>query len=273
MAVGRQDVVDGVQEWVAWWMELRKAKLRDNLSESMSINPFLAPLVYELHNLPDLPDLTSLLTTGHLLTGYNTAFAKLFDEKILPDVFDTTKLGKTFRNSTEPFEEPWFNEIDHLVPRESLRPDLLSLKTSRWSIQLTGAIGLNRSFATILDNYGQEFDEIVVGVLIGTTQDLTDKYDILRGINRGAFHDVADLTEKVKVYAGREFWKWLNGGEHETQTWVLDGILKGVKDTGLREESAKLLETYNQNLAASYGKYTDNSGNVDWHRLLEDING
>ena len=32
---------------------------------------------------------------------------------------------------------------------------------------------------------------------------LTDKYDILRGINRGKQHNVVDLTANVKVYAGR----------------------------------------------------------------------
>jgi hypothetical protein len=159
------------------------------------------------------------------------------------------------------------------VPREDGRPDLLSLKASRWTIQLGQAVGLNRSFEEILQRHGEEFDSIAVGVFYGGADALSDKYDILRGINRGANHNVVDLTENVKVYAGRDFWQWLNEGEAETQNWILDGTLKGMDDTDLREECAELLERYTMNLARNYSRYVGDDGAVDWHRLLADING
>lgn len=273
MLVGKNEVIGGVEECIAWWIERRKSKLRDDLSETMSLNPFLAPLVYDLHNLQELPGLVSLLTAGHLLGGYNTAFGKLIDEKILPQVFGTRKLDKAFRRDTPPLAESCFDDIDHFVPRENDRPDLLSLKASRWTIQLGQAVGLNRSFETILKRHGEKFDRIAVGVFYGKSETLSDKYDILRGINRGANHDVVDLTEDVKVYAGREFWQWLNEGEAETQSWVLDGILRGMDDTDLREESTELLERHTTNLARNYSQYVGADGFVDWHRLLADING
>ncbi len=250
-----------------------KSKLRDDLSETMSLNPFLAPLVYDLHNLRDLPELVSLLTTGHLLVGYSTAFGKLVDEKILPHVFGTAKLDRAFRRDTAPLSQSCFDDIDHLVPRRRGGPDLLSLKASRWTIQLGQAIGLNRFFETILQRHGDEFDHIAVGVFYGQSDTLSDKYDILRGKNRGANHDVVDLTENVKVYAGKDFWQWLNEGEEETQEWVLEGILEGMDDTDLREECAELLERYTAKLSENYSRYTRADGSVDWRSLLADING
>jgi hypothetical protein len=49
-------------------------------------------------------------------------------------------------------------------------------------------------------------------------QKLDRQYDILRGINRGAHHDVIDLTDRVFIYAGREFWAWLNDDIEDTKT-------------------------------------------------------
>lgn len=153
------------------------------------------------------------------------------------------------------------------------KKSLLSLKASRWTIQLTMAVQLNKAFNEILHKHKDKYDEIVVGVYYGTNEGLTDKYDILRGINRGARHDVIDLTENVKVLAGKEFWRWLNDGEEETQRWLLEGILKGLNNAESRAECSKLLETFTASFNERYKQYIDADGKVNWAQLLTDISG
>jgi hypothetical protein len=214
-----------------------------------------------------------LLLAGHLMTGYTTSFGKLIDEKILPNVFKTKKLNKSFRRENEPFREACFDEIDHLVEHPNVGPVLLSLKASRWSIQLTMAVQINKSFHEILTRYPDRFREIVVGVFYGTRAGLTDKYDILRGINRGEAHDVIDIQGQVGVLAGKEFWAWLNGGEPNTQYWVLDGILDGLKTANSSEQYRKLLTSYETAFNRKYECHVDQDGSINWHGLLTDING
>jgi hypothetical protein len=118
------------------------------------------------------------------------------------------------------------------------------------------------------------FDEIAVGVFYGTKETLTDKYDILRGINRGANHDVTDLIEHVHVYAGREFWTWLNDGEQETQEWVLEGILQGF---AVAERSmgslAELLVNFRKEFSQQFQSYVQPDHTIDWHAIIKKING
>ena len=50
---------------------------------------------------------------------------------------------------------------------------------------------LNRTFEQLIklrDEGTLKYSKIVVGVFYGTHDTLTDKYDIMRGINRGAVH-------------------------------------------------------------------------------------
>lgn len=107
----------------------------------------------------------------------------------------------------------------------------------------------------------------------GTKDGLTDKYDILRGVNRGANHDVIDLTEHVYVYAGREFWSWLSGGAEETQEWVLQGMQQALAEEKIHETASKLLEEFKAGVVAKYEKDVRVDGKLDWAKLLKKING
>jgi hypothetical protein len=269
--ISRNEVVKRTAKEVVWWLSERKKKLRETLGETMSLNPFLAPALYEFHCLNNLDELLRLLVSAHLITGHSTGFGKLVDEKLLPNVFNTIKLDSKFRKTHSPFSKSCFDEIDHLVNPSSPRPNLLSLKASRWTIQLSMAVQLNSSFAEILKHHGAQFEQIAVGVYYGDTANLTDKYDIVRGINRGANHSVVDLTNKVSVYTGKEFWSWINGGAEETQDWVLEGILKGIDTAQPREETEMLLERFSNVIQTKFSKHSTSSG-IDWKSLLNSIN-
>jgi hypothetical protein len=271
--IPREEVISGVSEETQWVVNQRMQKLRDELHDTMSINPFLIPILFDLHHAESFAELGELLLAGHLMGGHNTSFGKLIDEKILPKVFRTRKLDAKFRAANEPFLEPCFDEIDHLVPREGRSPVLLSLKTSRWTIQLTAATKLNEAFHTILTRYPELFDQIVVGVGVGTQAGLTDKYDILRGINRGKAHNVFDIQRHVHVLAGREFWSWLNGDEPATQDWILDGILDGLRQANCRDECRRLLTGYADAFNRLYAHHINPDGTVNWHQLLAELNG
>ena len=197
----------------------------------MSISPFLIPILFDLHHAESFAELGELLLAGHLMIGHFTSFGRLMDEKVLPKLFGTQKLSSAYRRRNPPLGAACFDEIDHLVPHPAGKPALLSLKSSRWTIQLTAAVQMNRAFAEITGRYSDLYDEIVVGVLSGTADQLTDKYAILRGINRGKSHDVVDIQANVQVLAGREFWAWINGDEAATQDWIMDGILAGLRST------------------------------------------
>lgn len=270
----RAEIVQGVGEHARAMMQRRIAKVRSAGYDTMSVNPLLIPMLYEFHGAGSFAELGELLLAWHLMTGHATSFGKLVDEKILPDVFGTTKLTARFRAGTPPFLDSCFNDIDHLVSRADATPELLSLKMSRWTIQLGQAVGLNHAFARILGPaYEGEFQSIAVGVAVGRSESLTDKYDILRGINRGKIHDVVDLSAQVKVLAGREFWAWLNEGETETQDWVLEGILSGVKDSGMSARSAQLLDAYKTAFSNQYAAFVDGDGEIDWIGLLARFSG
>lgn len=142
------------------------------------------------------------------------------------------------------------------------------------------AMQLNSAFKELIELRDSEklgkcmFDEIAVGVFYGTKKGLTDKYDILRGINRGANHDVFDVTGTVNVYAGREFWSWLNDGESETQHWVLDGMIKGFetaqKSMGIFSE---LLASFRKEFSGQFKSSFRADNSIDWHTIIRKING
>lgn len=266
-----EQIILAVKDVTKWWIKKRKQKLIDELSDSMSLNPFIAPFIFDFHNLKNFDELLSFLISAHLMTGHSTGFGKLVDEKILPIVFGTHKLDKKYRKATEPFIQSAFNEIDHVILRTDGTKELLSLKAGRWTIQLSMAVQLNSAFNEILERYGDNYDRIVVGVFYGNADTLTDKYEILRGINRGANHDVFDLTERVSVFAGEEFWDWLSGVPG-TQEHVLTGIIEAIKEESARLESAKLLEGFKKAVGNSLGVDLINES-PDWYKLLKEING
>ena len=276
----KSSVITGVAKQIVWWMGERHKKLVELRHETMSVNPFLLPLIFGIHEFQNFDELAEFLVAAHLSTGYSTGFGKLFDEKILPQVFGTTKLDKATRRS-HPLTMSVFDEIDHIIPPNQCNlAKLLSLKAGRWTIQLTMAVQLNKAFEELLKlrdskKLGQfTFDEIAVGVFYGTKDTLTDKYDILRGINRGANHDVTDLTGQVHVYAGREFWSWLNGGEQQTQEWVLEGILQGFATAEkAMGPLADLLAGFRKEFSQQFQSFVRPDCTVDWQAILRKVNG
>jgi hypothetical protein len=266
-----EQIREGIKQWVKWWINERKKKLVNELTDTMTINPFMAPFLYEFHDLKNFGDILDLLISSHLMIGHSTGFGKLVDEKILPNVFGTHKLDKKNRAGTARFLESYFDEIDHLILRPDGSKELLSLKAGRWTIQLAAATQLNRSFHEIVNRYGPDYKGIVVGVFYGHAETLSDKYDILRGINRGANHDVIDLTEHVSVYAGRAFWDWLSGVPN-TQELVLGGIIDALREDSIRSESGGLLVRFKQAVGKSYGITDVENITPDWNDLLNRIN-
>ena len=276
----KAEVIAGVSKEIVWWMGERHKKLVQLKHETMSVNPFLLPLIFGIHEFTTFEDLSEFLVAAHLSTGYATGFGKLIDEKILPRVFGTIKLDKNARKVV-PLTMSAFNEIDHIIPAANgLSAKLLSLKAGKWTIQLTMAMHLNTAFKELIELRDSDklgdlvFDEIVVGVFYGTKEGLTDKYDILRGINRGAQHNVHDVTKTVNAYAGREFWSWLNQGQEETQHWVLDGMIQGFeaaqKSMGIFSE---LLAGFRKEFGGQFRSCIRPDHSIDWHSIIRNING
>jgi hypothetical protein len=272
--LSRDEVMVGTATEVRWWLKNRLAKFSELSHETMAINPFMAPVLMALHSHSNMDELAELLLGGHFMTGHSTGFGKLIDEKILPNVFKTTKLNKAFRFE-HPYNSSLFDEIDHLVYNDD-QVDYLSLKSSRWTIQLTMATGLNATFHKLIEKREEgeiEFGRIVVGVIYGQEADMTDKYRIIRGINTGANHSVFDIQQHVEVVTGRNLWTWLNGGESDTQEWIVDGILKAIRDARPDLLQAKKhLQAYKDNFASSFNKYISDDG-IDWHAIVREVNG
>jgi hypothetical protein len=240
----------------------------------MAVNPFMIPALMALHTHESFDELAELLLSGHFMTGHSTGFGKLTDEKILPNVFKTTKLNKAFRKR-KPYNSSLFDEIDHLVGTGG-KVEYLSLKSSRWTIQLTMAMQLNSTFAKLIDERGAQelkFKRIVVGVIYGKADDMTDKYRIIRGITTGAEHNAIDIEDHVDVVVGRELWTWLNGGENDTQDWVVDGILQAIDQSKTDLEQAKRhLEQYKEKFADNFRQYITGNA-IDWRAIVRAING
>ena len=270
--IKNQDILDGVEELALWWITQRQQKLARELADTMSLNPFLVPFFYDYHDLSSLDDFVELVLASHLMIGHNTGFGKLIDEKILPSVFGTTKLDKAYRESHGILINSSFNEIDHLVTMPNGEVQLLSLKAGKWTIQLAMAMNLNRSFSEILRFYGTEYKKIVVGVYYGNKKSLTDKYDILRGINRGANHNVTDITAQVDVYAGEEFWTWLGQGNPDTQEMVLQGILNALRNASIREQNRIFMNNFKSVVREQFKNTLGQRSDDKWKQLLKIIN-
>lgn len=271
--MNRSTVIEKTAEQAQWWAAQRIQKLKEFSNETISINPFLLPLIMEIHGYENSEDLVSYMMGGHLSTSHATGFGKLIDEKILPNVFNTIKLNKEYRNRNN-YSNSIFDEIDHIVPRLNNDVYLLSLKAGRWTIQLTMAVQLNKSFSEIIDLRNKKminFKKIVIGIFYGNEENLTDKYRIARGICTGAIHDVKDITSDVDVLCGKNFWAWLNYGEQDTQLWVMQGLLDGTRSEIIKHDIKDIVNTYKKKFNESVSKYITKK-RIDWNSLLNDIN-
>lgn len=268
-----EEVIAKVAELTTWWIKTRAAKVKQAEHGSMEVNPFLAPLICALHGLNDARELANFVTAGHFYIGHGTGFGKLIDEKILPQAFGTTKLDKAYRLKNG-LVHPAYDDIDQIVTK----PDgtyLLSQKASKWTIQLGQAMGLNRSFKSLIDmrDRGEiEFRKVVVGIFYGHNDDLTDKYRILRGITTGATHDVVDISSEVEVHAGRSFWAWLSG-DARAQEWVVSGIFRAIQAAAGEEIEAQIAtEEIEQDLTGMFGKVGDIRTENDWIAFINAVN-
>lgn len=99
--MNKAEVIAGVSKQIVWWMGERQKKLSELRHETMSVNPFLLPLVFGIHQFKEFDELAEFLVSAHLSTGYATGFGKLIDEKILPHVFGTRKLDKAMRRTAQ----------------------------------------------------------------------------------------------------------------------------------------------------------------------------
>lgn len=272
-----KDVVAVTEAVVTAWLTLRARKFVEAQKDTMNVNPFMLPLVAALHGTDTVEEMGELLLGAHLIGGHNTGFGKLIDEKLLPAVFETSKLSANFRASTPPYTQAAFNDIDHVVHRAG-HDDLLSLKASPWTLNLSVARDLNASFEQIRDHQMEpnpgKYGEIAMGVIYGTASALTDKYQILRGETAAqrSKHKVSDLTSTVNVYAGREFWTWLNEGERSTQDWLLEGILSAASKFGTAKDQKALVKAMVTD-NTSLSKLGTSAGKLDWSAFLASING
>lgn len=272
--MNKEDVVDGVRVQSVWWLNERIKKIRNADHNTMEVNPFMAPLVSALHGHENFPALADFLLGGHFSIGHATGFGKLIDEKILPRVFNTVKLDKSARK-TGVFNKSCFNNIDHVVHKDG-KDILLSLKASKWTIQLGQAVELNKSFFDIRSLYEAKdhtYDHIIIATFYGHADNLTDKYRLVRGISFGANHDVYDLQDYVTVLAGRDFWTWL-GDDDQTQSWVMEGIQEAIseKQEDL-DATQELLSHYRESFIERYSKNIDADGNINWYSILNETNG
>lgn len=270
----RAVIVSGVKTQAAWWLDERLKKIRQEKHDTMEVNPFMAPLVSALHGHTDFLGLADFLLGGHFAIGHATGFGKLIDEKILPRVFGTTKLDKATR-AAGIFNKSCFDNIDHVVHKDG-KEFLLSLKASKWTIQLGQAVELNKSFKDIRDLFQaaeHTHDQVVIATFYGHADNLTDKYRLVRGISFGANHDVHDLQDYVTVLAGQEFWTWL-GGHPDTQLWVMEGIQEAIASK--REalmQAQTLMAEFRNSFARRYAAFIDEQGIIDWVGILKATNG
>jgi Type II restriction endonuclease EcoO109I len=270
----REEVIRLISIEIQWWVKQRLNKLREELHDTMTINPFLIPILFDLHHAEGFDDLGSLMLASHLMGGHNTGFGKLMDEKVLPNVFGANKLSKTYRKENPPFDQAPFDDIDHILVRENGHKYLISLKAGKWTIQLGQAGRLNSSFYKIKTQYRTDFNGIVIGVIYGNHTSLTDKYDIAIGIKRktSANHNIKELEGFAEVKVGREFWSWLNGDQEDTQRWMMEGILDGVKKADCRAESKRLLAAYIDAFNRKYDTHISEDKTINWFDILSGIN-
>jgi hypothetical protein len=180
------------------------------------------------------------------------------------------KLDKATRRDRG-LEDARFDAIDHMMIVEDGEAVLFSQKSSKWTIQLSQAKEMNAAFFEIQQN-DEWVRSIVVGITYGNSGDLTDKYDIIRGINRGANHEVHNLRDYVQSLVGRDFWCFINDGQQDTHLWVFDGFERGIADARLHERSQSLLREFEQAVSALFTDVLNTDGTINKRDFLESVN-
>ena len=224
----RAETIGAVAPLIVRYLAVRVEALRKKAIGVLNVNSFLVRSVRSALPMESQSDLASFAFYPNLAHGLATAFGRLVDEKMLPSAFGTFKLNKPFR-AANAMSASHFDDIDHVVHRRD-GEFLLSLKAGAWTIQHTQSMGMYENFKRLGD-LGLRRDGVVVGVYYGHAGSLTNKYDNVRGVNARHQASMTPLPY-VRVYAGREFWAWLNNDEPETEEWVLEGIAKGSDDFG-----------------------------------------
>ena len=76
------------------------------------------------------------------------------------------------------------------------------------------------------------------------------------------------------MYAGRDFWSWLNNNEPATQDWVMDGILAGFQQAASADGSlAKDISEFRESFVERFKDHAGHDDAIDWHGILKMING
>lgn len=267
----KSHIVSEVSQQTYDFLSRRAKKVEKHISGILNINPFMMRALQELHSFDSVKSMSEFLFVSHLAGGHATAFGKMVDEKLLPKVFNTTKLSAKVRQEQN-FLASAFDDIDHLVTRND-GEYLLSLKASAWTIQHAQAMQLYTNFKKIGDFHLYR-NGIVVGVFYGNTKALTNKYSILRGVNPRHQEEFVEL-KYVSVKAGKDFWAWLNNDEPDTQDWILEGIDEGANKYFSDNPKAKEFITNGpqklaNELAQKYKMST--TGTINWLYLLHAIN-
>jgi hypothetical protein len=268
----REQIVSGVASEISEFIKRRATKVSAEIGSFLNLNPFLLAAISEMHEIKDQDSLAEFLLAAHLATGHATSFGKLIDERVLPVVFGTAKLDAAYRRSND-LTDAVFDDIDHIVVRADGKEYLLSLKAGSWTIQHGQAMQLYANFKELIER-GAAKDGIVVGVFYGNETLLTNKYDIVQGINRRHQATMTRLTQ-VSVKAGKEFWSWLNDDETATQDWVMEGIRQGSEqylkgDNHLAQVFKDAPEKLKAELREKYNLPAD--GSLDWFYLLHAVN-
>ncbi len=267
----RQQIIEAASPLVGRFLTIRVKAIQRSITGVLNINPFLVRALEAVRPMRSQMDLAVFMWDWHIALGYATAFAKAIDEKILPAAFLTEACDKYYRAEREMLE-PCFDDIDHVVGRRD-GTFLLSLKASAWSIQHGQAMGMYGNFRR-LGEIGRQESGIVVGVYYGHAALLTNKYDIVRGINR-RYADQLEPLDYVQVHSGKEFWSWLNDDEQLTQEWMLEAIAVGADEYKRRNpEVAEWLTDGGRRLRdalrTAYGLPENDS--LDFFLLLHAIN-
>ena len=96
----KQEVVNEIANLVKGFLERRLGKLEGSISKYLNVNPFLMSALRHFHSFQTVDDLARFLFVAHLQQGHATAFGKLVDERILPQVFGTVRLSQALRPPT-----------------------------------------------------------------------------------------------------------------------------------------------------------------------------
>lgn len=273
MSISNDEIVSGCSVLGEWWYGQRVKKLKELAHESMSTNPFMLPFLIKFHGIEKPSELAALNVAAHLMAGHHTGFGKLVDEKILPNVFGTIKLDKKTRLDMG-LRSAMFDDIDHIVHRNA-GASLLSLKASRWTIQLGQALSLNKSFSAIREQHKKgenQYLETVIGVFYGSYDDLTDKYYLACGVKKtdaAADHELSDVSDYVSIKAGKDFWKWINDGQEGTEQAVLTGLTQGFSKGFDADNSTDYIDEF---VNAYLETVSDETGNINPSEVLKRVN-